>query len=111
MPAGPIYTAELDEAQVLADLDLGDFGGGLDQAQLEAARSSLAGGDIDAALHDYQGLVDAGESMHTVITDLERAAELHQDKPLVRRMLGDAYMRNGQISKAIETYRDALDQM
>ncbi len=111
MTAGPIYTAELDEAQVLADLDLGDIGGGLDKAQLEAARSSLAGGDIDAALYDYQSLVDSGESMHTVITDLERAAELHQDKPLVRRLLGDAYMRNGQISKAIETYRNALDQM
>lgn len=108
---GSVFTTELDEAQVLADLDLDDFGVGLDQAQLEAARSSLAGGDIDAALHDYQGLVEAGESMHTVISDLERASELHQDKPMVRRMLGDAYMRNGQINKAIETYRTALDQM
>ena len=107
----PVYTTELDEVQVLADLGLGDFGIGLDQAQLESARNALAGGEIDAALHNYQGLVETGESMHTVISDLERAAELHQDKPMVRRMLGDAYMRNGQINRAIETYRDALDQM
>ncbi|MBE2224869.1 MAG: hypothetical protein IAF02_25235, partial [Anaerolineae bacterium] len=111
VPAGSMYTTELNEAQVLADLNLDDFSTGLDQAQLEAARSSLASGDIDAALYDYQGLVEAGESMHTVISDLERAAELHQDKPLVRRMLGDAYMRNGQINKAIDTYRNALDRM
>ncbi len=105
------FTAELDEAQVLADLDLGDLGIGLDRTQLEAARNSLAGGDVDSALSEYQSLVEAGEEMHTVISDLERAAELHRDQPMVRRMLGDAYMRNGQINKAIETYRDALDQM
>ena len=108
---GSLFTTELDEAQVLADLDMGDLGDGLDQAQLASARNGLAGGDIEAALLDYQNLVEAGESMHTVISDLERASELHQDKPMVRRMLGDAYMRNGQINKAIETYREALDQM
>ena len=55
--------------------------------------------------------VASKQSMHTVVSDLERASELHQDKPMVRRMLGDAYMRNGQINKAIDTYRNALDQM
>ena len=110
-PHSSMFTTELDEAPVLADLDLGDYGAGLDQVRLESARNALAGGDVDAALHDYQGLVEAGDSMHTVISDLERASELHQDKPMVQRMLGDAYMRNGQINRAIDTYRDALDQM
>ena len=107
----PLFASELDEAQLLADLDLGDFGTGLDQAQLESARNALASGEIEAALDDYQSLVETGDSMHTVIADLERASELHQDKPMIRRMLGDAYMRNGQINRAIETYRNALDQM
>lgn len=110
-PVKGLHTGELDEAQVLADLDLGDFGAGLNEAQLESARSALTSGDINAALNEYQSLVEAGDSMHVVITDLERAAELHRNVPLVRRMLGDAYMRNGQLNKAIETYRKALDQM
>lgn len=110
-PLRAIHTGELDEAQVLADLDLGDFGSELDQGQLDAARSALAGGDVGSALSEYQSLVESGESMHIVISDLERAVELHRDQPLVRRMLGDAYMRNGQLNKAIETYRTALDQM
>ncbi|PID84630.1 MAG: hypothetical protein CSB13_12145 [Chloroflexi bacterium] len=102
---------ELDEVQALADLDLDDLGLGLDQTQLEAARTSLAGGDIESALTEYRNLVEAGEEMYTVISDLEKAVEQYQDQPMVRRMLGDAYMRNGQLNKAIETYRDALDQM
>ncbi|MFO7680332.1 MAG: tetratricopeptide repeat protein [Chloroflexota bacterium] len=110
-PVKGLYTGELDEARVLADLDLGDFSAGLNQGQLESARSALTSGDINAALNEYQLLVEAGDSMHIVISDLERAAELHRNVPLVRRMLGDAYMRNGQLNKAIETYRQALDQM
>ncbi|MGB4871723.1 MAG: tetratricopeptide repeat protein, partial [Candidatus Promineifilaceae bacterium] len=59
----------------------------------------------------YAGLVEVGEGLNTLIADLEAAAGRHKEKPLVRRMLGDAYMRNGQLQKALETYRQALDQM
>jgi hypothetical protein len=111
LPPTAMHTGDLDEALVLAELELDDVGLGLDQEQLQAARGALTGGDIDEALAGYQALVEAGSGLHTIISDLEKAASVHQDKPMVRRMLGDAYVRNGQLNKAIDTYRAALDQM
>jgi cytochrome c-type biogenesis protein CcmH/NrfG len=43
-----------------------------------------------------------------VITDLEMAAAAH-DQPVLLRLLGDAYMENGQLTRALESYRRALD--
>jgi cytochrome c-type biogenesis protein CcmH/NrfG len=45
-----------------------------------------------------------------LIGDLETAVA-GQRQPLLQRVLGDAYMRNGQLQKALDTYRDALDRL
>jgi len=102
---------DFDDDLLMPDLGLGISTLELDQNRLASAREALNAGQFDQAMNEYAGLVEVGEGINTLIADLEAAAGRHQEKPLVRRMLGDAYMRNGQLQKALETYRQALDQM
>ncbi len=104
-------TGDLEDDLLIPDLDLGMSAVELDQDRLQTAREALHGGQVEAALESYASLVETGEGLNTLIADLEAASSQHADRPLVRRMLGDAYMRNGQLQKALETYRQALDQM
>lgn len=96
----------------------------LEQADAEAAEafdedldargralSMLGRGNVDAAADTYQQLIDEGEGLPLVIADLETAVAEHADKPVLNRLLGDAYMRNGQLQKALEAYRQALDHL
>lgn len=83
----------------------------VDEEQLMAARAALASGDSQNAAATYQQLVAKGEGLMMLIGELETAVSQHQKEPAFRRLLGDAYMRNGQLQKALSTYRDALDQL
>jgi hypothetical protein len=82
-----------------------------DSETLAKAREAFAEGDVDRALTHYQQLVEKGDGLITVITDLETAVESHPHNPDIPRLLGDAYMRNGQLQKALSLYRLALDQL
>ncbi len=83
----------------------------LDDEKLATARQAVENGVFDEAFQTYQILVDAGGGMMALIADLETIAVDHPDQPLFRHLLGDAYMRNGQLQKALDTYRVALDQI
>lgn len=83
----------------------------LDDKKLTAARQAVESGTFDEALDAYQTLVDAGGGMMALIADLETVVVGHPKQPLFRHLLGDAYMRNGQLQKALDTYRVALDQI
>jgi hypothetical protein len=104
-------TTAYDDDDLALDLDFGLPGSELDQARLRSAQQALASGNFDVALSDYAALVEAGGGLTTVIANLENATGQYRDRPLLRRLLGDAYMRNGQLQKALETYRQALDQL
>jgi len=49
--------------------------------------------------------------MMSIIAELELATEANPQTPALSQILGDAYMRNGQLQKALASYRAALDQM
>ena len=83
----------------------------LDEEKLVGARQAVEEGAFDDALQSYQELVDAGGGMMALIGDLENLITQHPERPLFRHLLGDAYMRNGQLQKALDTYRLALDQI
>jgi len=83
----------------------------LDQERLESARSALDAGDYEAAVTDYRALLDAGEGMNALITEMESQVSAHSHVSTLRELLGDAYMRNGQLQKALDAYRQALDQL
>jgi tetratricopeptide (TPR) repeat protein len=82
--------------------------GDMDASRLEAARAALDQGEMDGALGIYQELLDAGAGLNVIIADLELATDAGY-KPALCRVLGDAYMQNGQLNRALEVYRKALD--
>jgi tetratricopeptide (TPR) repeat protein len=98
----------------IPDLDSRDPGAQLDVPgipELSDAQAALHSGQITEALNAYSALVDSGESLPYVIADLEGAVETYRDEPGFMKLLGDAYSRNGQLQKAIEIYRLALNNL
>jgi hypothetical protein len=83
----------------------------ISQERLHIARSAIEVGNLDSAAGEYSVLVNDGEGLPFLIADLESAVGDHEGEPLLQRVLGDAYVRNGQIHKALETYRQALDHL
>jgi uncharacterized protein HemY len=79
--------------------------------KLREARSAMNSGDHERALRHYGELMESGANLSVLIGDLETAAGRYSRQPLITRLLGDAYMRNGQLQKALDMYRRALDQM
>jgi cytochrome c-type biogenesis protein CcmH/NrfG len=55
--------------------------------------------------------LQSGQGIPLVIADLETASTRHTNIAPLQRLLGDAYMQNGQLQKAIDTYRQALDNL
>lgn len=78
---------------------------------LASAQSALNRGQLPEAHDAYSALIDSGESLPYIITDLEMVAEITESQPDFMKLLGDAYSRNGQLQKAIEIYRLALDNL
>ncbi len=107
----PAFELE-DELPLFSDTDeLSSSKFQIDEEQLDAARSSLSAGEVVAALSAYRELVSRGDGLMMLINELETVATGYPEQRELRRLLGDAYMRNGQLQKALSTYREALDQL
>ena len=97
--------------------------------RLELARAWWSMGNRDSALDEYGKLInpaqvedlsdeeleerdfaDAGPVADEIIVDLERIVEI-DDHPAWPRLLGDIYMKTGDLSRALEMYRRALSQL
>jgi len=79
--------------------------------QLTHARSLLHSGNQATALPIYAALVEAGQLLEAVLADLQavpQAANPHARQLL--HILGDAYMKHGQIPAALQCYQSALHQ-
>ena len=85
--------------------------GPLDKAVLESARTALEIGDYETALDNYKSLLDSAQNLPMLIAELETETVKHTTIAGLQRLLGDAYMQNGQLQKAIDTYRQALDNL
>ncbi len=75
---------------------------------LAAAREHLETSDFGKATEAYGDLIKSGLVLENVIADLEEANEHHPNTPEILRALGDAYMRDNQLQRALDTYKQAL---
>jgi cytochrome c-type biogenesis protein CcmH/NrfG len=66
---------------------------------------------LDEALAEYGELVASGQELDDAVADLERVVQSSPRNTLARRLLGDAYMKQNRLSKALEAYRQALDNL
>ena len=79
-------------------------------ARLKLARALWQSGRREEALEAYSRLVRSGKLLDVVITELEEYLEKWPDVE-TKRVLGDAYMKNDQLDKALEIYRQALESL
>ena len=79
--------------------------------RLSLARALRTHDDIAGCLDHYEALINAGQFLQDVAEDLTAVVEDNPEMPRAQRLLGDAYMRRGMLSEALEAYRRALAQL
>ncbi len=85
--------------------------GELDGELLDAAHSAVNAGDYLQAVEEYTILLEQEVDLDKLILDLESSSESSRHEPVMQRLLGDVYAKNGQTQKALEVYREALDNL
>ena len=81
------------------------------EMRLALARAWRDAGQIESALQEYSTLVEADQFVESIVSDLEHLiAELEEGMGSAPAwtVLGDAYMRQGRLSDALDAYRRAL---
>jgi tetratricopeptide (TPR) repeat protein len=79
------------------------------QESLNQARSALGEGDIEGALSHYASLIEEKAELEAVIEDLRTAINRTPREPMLWQILGDALMKMGQLSDAIDAYRRGME--
>jgi len=75
------------------------------------AREHLTASNFGDAIAEYSELIRFGESLTDVIADLEKATEQYPNTPELMRTLGDAYLKDGQLQRSLNIYRQALQKL
>ncbi len=79
------------------------------ETRLVNARARMMEGNAEQALDLYEGLIERGQFVDDVVADLEEASERSPDRRVLR-VLGDGYMQQDRLQRALDTYRKALGQ-
>jgi hypothetical protein len=78
---------------------------------LALAREQLSGDKLKEAVEVYGELIASNQLIGDIITDLEAAAFKRPEQPELLRTLGDAYMRDNQLQRALDAYKQALRKL
>ncbi len=110
--AAPAPPAKVDEVAI-EESEAAPVPAGITKTteRLTQARAYLAGGALDEAANEYEQLVDTSSLQPEILQDLEQAVTAHPDHAALQRTLGDVYMRIGQLQKALQAYRQALQKL
>lgn len=81
------------------------------RAALEAARDKEQSGDLEGSLSEYEQLIRMNIHVDVVVADLQQLVKSYKSVPAVYRVLGDGLMRQGKLQAALDTYREALNQL
>jgi tetratricopeptide (TPR) repeat protein len=73
--------------------------------RLALARAYSQEGDLDRAAEQYEVLLSYGSMVEEVKEDLKATAESAPDHLPTHELLADAYMRSGDLQKALDKYR------
>lgn len=83
----------------------------LKKESLGIARKAVASGDLSRAIELYQEILENGDMSSDLVRELESVVAEQPDSPDLVKLLGDAYMQDGQMQKALETYRKGFDHL
>ncbi len=80
-------------------------------ARLRLGRELWDSGEIQESMQHYARLIKSSAKTDDVMADLQRYADERPNVPAVLRTLGDAYMKFGELDKALEIFNRAMDQL
>lgn len=80
-------------------------------ATLENARALQRTGDLESSLYQYESLIVNSADLDSVVDDLADLVRIHRENPVLHRLLGDGYMRQGHLQQALDIYREALNYL
>jgi tetratricopeptide (TPR) repeat protein len=109
-PADQMVSGVPDEKELPADEISKDAGLGENEDILQA-RAALSSGDVEAATEQYRRLLEGGQGGPALINELETAVASQPDELELVQLLGDAYMQDGQLQKALKIYRKGFDHL
>lgn len=78
---------------------------------IERARDKEQSGDLEGALAEYESMIRSSSALDTVVEELTQLVKSYKTTPAVYRVLGDGLMRQGKLQAALNTYREALNQL
>ncbi len=78
-------------------------------ARLALAQALAEEDEVGAALDQFGQLINSGQHLDKVLQGLERLVTARPDDTLARRLVGDVYMKQGDLDRALDAYRQALD--
>jgi tetratricopeptide (TPR) repeat protein len=78
---------------------------------LALAQTYLREGALDAAVHLYDQLAHVTAYQEQIIRDLEQSVQSYPRHHALQRILGDVYMRSGELQKALRAYQQALSKL
>jgi hypothetical protein len=80
-------------------------------ARLASAREHLRNLAFRDSAREYEQLVQVPELRGELIQELEETVSEHPDHYELHQVLGDAYVHEGQLQKALQAYREALHKL
>lgn len=94
----------------VSEEELADAAETVAEEELMVAEERAIAGEAEA-LQAYQERLTSEEDVPLLIEDLEKAAQTYESEPRFLQLLGDAYNKNGQLQKALDAYRRALEKL
>jgi tetratricopeptide (TPR) repeat protein len=78
---------------------------------LAQARQRLGDGDREGSAEAFAYLVNTSQFLDEIIAELEAFTGASRGASPLLQVLGDAYMKNDRLQKALDTYRRALEEL
>ena len=76
--------------------------------RLAYSRALWTAGDVKEAMKNYGALIKSGAKMAEVYDDLQSYLETAPKDSEILKTLGDAYMKDGHLERALEIYNEAM---
>ncbi|MBN1315161.1 MAG: tetratricopeptide repeat protein, partial [Anaerolineales bacterium] len=94
---------DLREVEIALPLDYG--------SRLTLARTLLEKDELEEALVEYNELIIAEHELDQVLKDLKKAVTSRPEHVKTWQLLGDVYMLQDDLERALDAYHKALEQL